>query len=344
MDKSNQNQDKSSQKDTTSFTSDFKSTNFTDPFATDTNTVTDGVSEIFRDDNLNGENQKKKFFIIGGLVIVFVVSMMIYFMSEKEQKPSATDEDFLRETLEEEEVDPIEKEIAVDDLETPKILEEEIGMTPSEEITTDDSETLEFSNSAVPLEEEPEETTSSLGMGDSLELHSPSDGQSFHYNEQIGGIEFSWQSSESATLVFSRSANMDPVYKSVAISGNSYFFRNPYPGLWYWQIQSPDAASEIYSVQVLEAIRRNIELTNLADGATITTDQEITWRGDEGTAYYRIELTNSGWTNPSYRFATGKNSLQIQDISVGSYQLRCGGFSEISGRWEYTHPINVNVQ
>jgi hypothetical protein len=75
------------------------------------------------------------------------------------------------------------------------------------------------------------------------------------------------------------------------------------------------------------------------------TGGSVTWKGDSGVAYYRVELNqNDDWSNPQYKFSSSGTQAQLNGVPAGSYNMRLGAFSEVSGRWEYTQPIQVNVQ
>ena len=70
----------------------------------------------------------------------------------------------------------------------------------------------------------------------------------------------------------------------------------------------------------------------------------MSWLGDERIAHYRIELKEKGSGEVSYRFATTGTSLVISKLNPGSYDMRVGAFSEVSGSWEYNDYFPVIVQ
>ena len=61
-------------------------------------------------------------------------------------------------------------------------------------------------------------------------------------------------------------------------------------------------------------------------------------------ARYKVEVSQSGWANPEYKFQTSGQDVQMRGVQPGAYQLRVGAFSEVSGRWEYSQPVDVTVQ
>jgi hypothetical protein len=71
----------------------------------------------------------------------------------------------------------------------------------------------------------------------------------------------------------------------------------------------------------------------------------VSWTGDKGVAYYRVELNQSDdWSNPMFKFSSSGSQVQLNGVGAGQYQLRLGAFSEVSGRWEFTQPIAVTIQ
>jgi hypothetical protein len=71
----------------------------------------------------------------------------------------------------------------------------------------------------------------------------------------------------------------------------------------------------------------------------------VSWTGDKAVAYYRVELNQSDdWSNPMFKFSSSGSQVQLNAVAAGNYQLRLGAFSEVSGRWEFTQPVEVAVQ
>ncbi len=105
------------------------------------------------------------------------------------------------------------------------------------------------------------------------------------------------------------------------------------------------AASSHTRMKQMNAAKRDIAILEPKNGATLVKDTGmVSWRGDHYVTYYRVEITNKGWANPSYRFATTGTQMQVHNVPQGAYDMRIGAFSELSGRWEYTNPIKVTVQ
>ncbi len=178
----------------------------------------------------------------------------------------------------------------------------------------------------------------------SIALLSPVDGAERAYDETAGPAVFEWEGG-AGTIVFSRNSSMTPKYMKVPVSGSSYSFYNPYPGTWYWQVENSSGTSEVRRFKVQPAPRRNLLLVEPTAGASFSgSSGQVSWQGDSKVAFYRVEFSADGtWANPK-RFASSGTSLQVTDLQPGSYSMRLGGFSEVSGHWEYTQPISVTVQ
>ena len=175
---------------------------------------------------------------------------------------------------------------------------------------------------------------------------SPVSGQSRDYDQTMGAAVFSWEG-EATYIVFARNSAFKNPYLRLNITGrNSFSFQHPLPGRWYWRLEGADAnpLSEAGSFMVAQAVRRNLSLSEPTDGSSLSNGSTVSWSGDEKVAYYRVELATNNFAAPTYRFSTVNTSFQISDIASGSYQLRVGAFSEVTGRWEYIEPISVTVQ
>ena len=109
--------------------------------------------------------------------------------------------------------------------------------------------------------------------------------------------------------------------------------------------RSDAGQSGIRSVVIRDPLRREIALSSPAGGGGLSgSGGVVSWTGDQKVSYYRVEISSGGWANPMYRFATSGTELQVQGVAAGQYQLRVGGFSEVSGKWEYSPVIDVNIQ
>jgi hypothetical protein len=139
---------------------------------------------------------------------------------------------------------------------------------------------------------------------------------------------------------------MQPEVMRIKVSGTNYSFHRPWPGQWYWKVESEGSASEVRSFNVAPPVRRNIALTAPQTGASLAgTGGAVTWTGDTGVAYYRVEMNQTeDWSNPQFKFSSSGTQVQLNGVPAGSYSMRLGAFSEVSGRWEYTQPIQVTVQ
>lgn len=183
----------------------------------------------------------------------------------------------------------------------------------------------------------------SMAGSGQIQLLTPLDGQRRNYDETSEYALFEWSGGEGGQIHFSRSETMEPLEKKVTVAGNSYTMAHPWPGVWYWQVVSEAGTSPVSRFYVDAPQRRNIQLMPLG-GSLAGSGGVISWQGDSKVARYVVELSQSGWSNPEWRFQTSSTSLTLANVMAGSYKLRVGAFSEVAGRWEYTTPVDVAVE
>lgn len=291
------------------FTADLKG-EFTSNFGTNANT--NAVSQIFKDGGFVSQNRTKWIFIGVAALTVMVIAFFLL-----------TSEDSTDEFVSD---DTTTEETAMD-------------MTaPVEDAST-------MAQPSAPVAMAPVAQTSPV-PGGAIALVSPVDGQGRQYDETSGPAEFRWEGG-GGFIVFSRSSSMSPETMRVPVSGNSYRFHNPWPGDWYWRVDGADgSSSEVRRFTVEAPPRIGLMVSSPSNGSAIAgTGGQVSWTVDSNkVAFYRVELSNGSWANPQYRFATSGNAVALQNVAPGSYQMRVGAFSEISGRWEYTAPMSVTVQ
>lgn len=289
-----------------------------------TGASTSAVSRLFGDGAFGDPNKKRLIILGGGIGVVLIVASALYLTMEKE----STEMD----------MPPAQENIASEGSESPVIgQEDEQG-----EIAGEADEGIVEANE-IGLDDVGEVV--STGTGD-IQVMSPSDGQSRDYDETTGGALFQWEGSADY-IVFSRSSSMTPVVRRLRVTGsNSYSLRDAYPGRWYWRLETEDQSSysDVQSFSIAPPPPRAISLSEPTAGASISGDSLVSWSGDNKVSYYRVELSDGNFATPNYRFSTTGTSMQMSGVMSGSYQLRVGGFSEVSGRWEYSQPISVTVQ
>ncbi|MEY4632056.1 MAG: hypothetical protein RIQ81_2176 [Pseudomonadota bacterium] len=178
-----------------------------------------------------------------------------------------------------------------------------------------------------------------------VSINFPEDGSTIAYDETVGPARFSWTGG-SGKIEFSRSSSMKPLSMSIPVKKGAYSLHQPAPGTWYWRVKTAGGTSEIRSFTVNAPVRRKLSLTAPAAGATIAgSGGQVSWQGDARVTYYRVELNNAqDWANPNYKFSTAGATATLQGVTPGAYKMRVGSFSEISGRWEYTTPVDVTIQ
>lgn len=330
--------------DTNPFSDDLKG-EFTSNFGTTTN----AVSQIFKEGGF-GDQSRSKYIIAGVLALVVVlIGVFIFLFGTSETEVPVVTSDFA-------ETDAFPAE---DEAEDPFVADEEgeDAFFDEEEELASDSEASSDLDQAVSEEAGDEfsagqESASQSAAGEPLatgngaiQLVSPAAEANRPYDETASPAEFSWEGSPGAEIVFSRSPSMSPVERQIFVQENFYLFHNPYPGTWYWQVRNSDGASDVRSFRIGAPVKRNLVISQPASGGAVSgSGGVVSWQGDNKVAFYRVELSNGSWANPPFRFATAGNSVQLNGVAPGQYQLRVGGFSEVSGRWEYTNPISVSVQ
>ncbi len=291
------------------FTADLKG-EFTSNFGTNANT--NAVSQIFKDGGFVSQNRTKWIFI--GVAVLAVLVIAFFLMTGDES------------------VDEFATE------ETPA--EETTAATDAAPTAEDAAAEAQAPAAAVPAQEQAPAATGSVT------LVSPADGQGRQYDETSDAAEFRWDGS-AAFIVFARNSSMSPETMRVPVSGSSYKFHNPWPGEWYWRVDAADGSkSEVRRFSVAPPPRVGLSIASPASGGSVAgTGGQVAWNVDSSrVAFFRVELSNGSWANPAYRFATGTTSVALQGVTPGSYQMRVGAFSEVSGRWEYTAPMPVTVQ
>ena len=294
------------------FTQDLKG-EFTSNFGTNTN----AVSQIFKEGNFGGSNRTRNFVIAG---VVVVLAFVGWWLLSDSSSDSA---------------DPTETDVAAEHT-APK--KDEKAVPTTEAVASTAPEAAPAAEAAAGAKGAPAENGA-------LQLGSPANGANLEYDETQGSASFSWNGGP-GTIVFSRHKSMQPEVMRAKVSGSTYSFHRPWPGQWFWKVENEGGASEVRSFSVSSPVRRNVALTAPQAGGTLAgTGGSVAWTGDKGVAYYRVELTQGDdWSNPQYKFSSSGSQIQLNGVSAGAYSLRLGAFSEVSGRWEYTAPVNVTVQ
>lgn len=300
------------------FTADLKG-EFTSNFGTNTN----AVSQIFKEGGFVSSNKSKYLLIAAGVLVVLAV---VFYFYSNESSSEDSDEDVATA----EKVEPPKAETKPAET---KVAEAPVEPKPVEQPVAQEVPPPSKASRAAPT------------FSGDIVLGGPSSGASITYDETTGGAEFTWRGAPGSTIVMSRSKSMrSPVFRKT-VRGSSFSFSHPWPGTWYWRVESGGSTSETRSFTVSAPPRRQIAVSQPASGGTIAgSGGVVSWQQAEKVAFYRVEFSNGGWANPQFRFASAGNSVQLQGVTAGQYQMRLGAFSEVSGRWEYTAPMPVTVQ
>lgn len=307
------------------FTGDLKG-----EFSSDFGTNTSAVSQIFNSSGFSSEN-RTKYIAIGALVIVALLGLG--YMMTGEDEPSVDEIEGLADG-------GLESE-AIDDA----ALDEAIpALPPSGEVSENvDSAT----DAAIEAVEQPSIAEATNTTAPTIALVSPADGASQSYDETSGPAEFSWEG-PADRIMFSRSASMSPLIKSVNLNGaTSFQFSNPYPGRWYWQVSGQSGFSEIRSFNIASPERRNFPVVQPTEGGSLAGNGGVvSWQAGEKIARYSVEIVSAGqsFSSPQHRFGTSGTSVELQGVVPGTYDIRVGAFSEVAGRWEWQVVRGVSVQ
>ena len=287
-------------------------------FSSDFGTNTNAVSQIFKSGGFASENKTR--LIIMAIAAAAIIGFGYWYLFE----PSSSDSTQVAEEATDEEGAGAEGDKAA---QVAKAEAAEEAKTPAE---------------AAPVA-----ATAATANTGAIKLNTPNDKASQPYDESSGPATFSWEG-PADLIVFSRSSTMLPVIKEVKLNGaSSYSFENPYPGTWHWQVKNASGASDIRSFKISAPTRRSFPVTQPASGASLAGNGGVvSWQAGEKIARYSVELAPAGqsFAAPSYRFGASGTSVALQGVNPGSYDLRVGAFSEVSGRWEWQVIPNIKVQ
>jgi hypothetical protein len=341
------------------FTADLKG-EFTSNFGTNTN----AVSQIFKEGNFAGGSKKK--YIVGGAIGVLVVlffglwagGYLDGLLGEgegggEETEPTAEnppDSENPDESTEENTTPTPAPAPAKTDT-TPKTVDTapkvEPTAAPVATIPTTGSGAKIGKSSGASIGQSIAFSTGgkkmAIGSG-KISLEGPADAASLAYDETQGPAVFTW-SGGGGTIVLSRNQSLTPPVLRVPVYAQTFEFHHPWPGTWYWKVENNGGGSEVRSFTVGAPARRSMAFSAPTSGGAVSGNGgTVTWQGDGKIAYYKVELSTGGWTNPQFRFESSGNSITLSGVTAGQYQMRLGAFSEVAGRWEYSAPMPVTVQ
>ncbi|MCB9229864.1 MAG: hypothetical protein H6618_09655 [Deltaproteobacteria bacterium] len=344
------------------FSADLKN-DFSDNFATGVS----GVSQMFREGGFVGENRTRLLALVGLLVLI-IAGALFYLFSDDDYK----EDDFIvADEAETSLLPPAEQAELITQMPIPEAQKtnesmkdktSEVKNTPVfKDSPFSGNLVREETNSLPPLSGTEEDSLSSSQKEREItksrarslpaasiapSLTTPGEGMVRNYDETTEAPLFTWGGSPGGVVLISAQRSMQPAMIRRRVKGNSARIRRLLPGTWYWQVRNGAGSSEVRSFVIREPVARSLNLASPSAGATLDGNGGIvSWTGDQKISFYRVEMNQQeSWTNPEHRFATSGTQLKIQGVSAGSYQLRLGAFSEVSGRWEYTNPVSVVVR
>jgi len=303
-------------------------------FASDFGTNTNAVSQIFKSSGFAGQDRTKIIAIAVAAVLVAAGAAYFFLFSPSEEDPFANQ----AATEEQEGVATTEGSA-----------EEKIESAAADKVAEESASSAEETNASSPsnaaaTEASAQNASTSTG---NLAVSSPADGSSTSYDETQGPAVFQWDGSADR-IVFSRQKSMTPVVRSASLAGQSnYEFNHPYPGTWYWRVENSSGQSEVRRFTVNPAPRRSFPISAPQAGGSLGgTGGVVTWQAAQKVASYRVELAppGSSFANAPHRFGTSGTSVTLNQVPAGTYDLRVGAFSEVSGRWEWQVVSGVTVQ
>jgi hypothetical protein len=307
------------------FTADLKS-----EFASNFGTNTNAVSQLLKDGS-GGSRKRMIYAILGGVVLL---AAGLYFVMDSGSSP--TDE-----FAEEGGADPVEapaEEKTADEAADKLALEEGKGGADTVASKDGTAKPEVTKDSLVGTVGEPAGTEAPV-------VKSPGNAKSRLYDETSGDAEFHWAGSAGGKIYFSRNKDMKPVERQAVVKGNSYVFRDPWPGEWYWQVENGAGKSKVKSFTVDAPVRRNIAIASPAAGGSIAgSGGVVAWSGDQDVSRYKVEFSSGDWANPAHKLQTVGTEVQLNGVAPGTYQMRVGAWSDVSGRWEYTPAVPVTIQ
>ncbi|MDD9951361.1 MAG: hypothetical protein OXT67_07320 [Zetaproteobacteria bacterium] len=353
-------QNESSKENANPFESELRS-DFSSSFGA---TTTNAVSSMFKDSGFITENRTKLIGILA--VLVLAIAGGIFLLSEEDVEDP---DDFL---IAEEE--PEHKSLTEEGLEDKAAQDNTLGADKAQNNEGDDEDLNIEETSGSEIDKLSEDTIDdndleSIGYEEESQSTSaphkraqrkfvaasappisqaPTNGASRVYNEAGQRATFAWNpAGGSATLVLSQNEDLsNPIAKLAAGTDGQLEVRQILtPGVWYWQVSNSQGKSEIRRFTILPAPLRKIDLLEPTSGTTLSGNNGIIrWTGDTHVSLYKVQLsTNNSWAQPEVQRATSGTSATLSGVNPGSYQLRIGAFSEVSGQWEFTNPIDITI-
>lgn len=285
-----------------------------------------------------GPNRKR---LIVLLLILFVSGGVFFYLTEED---TSFDDDF---SLAHEEIVVPKKferkppQRKLEKIEGQKAAEK---VHKKEDVKKEKKEERKEKDSPKPAHTKAKEVKAMMGMG-ALALAGPMDGESYEYDLSRARPKFSW-TGDADKIIFSRNRSLKPAHTVARVKGTEYEGRYFEPGTWYWQVKNGEGTSSVRSFTVLPSRIQIPKVIMPENGAELNGNSgTVNWTMTERSAFYRVQLTQKeNWVAPNYLFATSGTKLMLKGVTPGSYKLRVGSFSEVSGRWEYSSPVQVEVR
>lgn len=340
---------------TNPFTGDLKG-EFTSEFGTNTN----AVSQIFNNNGFNSQSRTKM--VVGIVALVSLLAGGFFYIQSQDSETQQEDTVLDPQEIGEEDIAEGDDELQQEQLEAENGKATEADADAAKTPAADTAATTAEADSAsemIATETAPRArssarsssqsfgSTASMGQSGSISVASPIGGADASYNESMAAPRFTWQGNADK-IMFSRSASMRPVYRWADVTGrNSYEFQGVFPGNWYWQLQGPDGMSDIKSFTISPPSRRQISIIEPQSGAALSGNGGfVAWSSADKVARYQVQFKtpDMSWANPTYRYGTVGTKVAVSGIAPGTYDMRVGAFSEVSGRWEWHVMKGIAIQ
>lgn len=344
---------------TNPFTGDLKG-EFTSEFGTNTN----AVSQIFNNNGFNSQSRTK--LVIGIVALVSLLAGGFFYIQTQDSESAQEDTVLDPQEIGQEDIAEGSDELQQEQLDTAAdkpadtataanptarenaVAEDTVSTTTAEAENTSAAEMID--TAATPRATPSAQSlgsTATMGQSSTLAVSSPIGGAETDYNETMAAPRFSWQGN-ATRIIFSRSSSMRPVYRFANVEGrSSYKFNGIFPGNWYWQLQGPDGMSEVQSFTISPPSRRPVSIIEPQSGSSLSGNGGfVAWSGADKVARYQVQFKtpDMSWANPTYRYGTVGTKVAVSGMAPGTYDMRVGAFSEVSGRWEWHVMKGISVQ
>lgn len=214
--------------------------------------------------------------------------------------------------------------------------EDQLDETIPSQSSTEPLPPFEVGEGASPLKSQTPAPEVPRVLGPAPQIISPFHGAEISYDLTKGPALFEWQG-QATHIVFSRHRTMKPIARRFHVSGQtSYAFRGPAPGVWYWRLDRGGEPGEARSFRVTPPIARTFPIQEpLSDTQIPAEGALVRWQTDAKITWYKALVFDHISGQQVHMQGTSGDHLRLKQLKGGIYDLKLGGFSEVSGKWEW---------